>query len=93
MRQVTGADSGIGRATAIAFAREGADVLLSYLPEEEADAQEVVKLIEEAGRTAIAMPGDLMDEQYCEQLISTAVEKFGSIDILANGLCDNEIGD
>lgn len=81
---VTGADSGIGRATAIAFAREGADVLLSYLPEEEADAQEVVKLIEEAGRTAIAMPGDLMDEQYCEQLITTAVEKFGSIDILAN---------
>lgn len=81
---VTGADSGIGRATAIAFAREGADVVLSYLPEEEADAQEVVKLIEEAGRTAIAIPGDLMDEQYCEQLITTAVEKLGSIDILAN---------
>ncbi|MFF2155007.1 SDR family oxidoreductase [Paenibacillus chitinolyticus] len=81
---VTGADSGIGRAAAIAFAREGADVLLSYLPEEEADAQEVVKLIEEAGRKAIAFPGDLKDEQYCEKLIATAVEKLGGIDILAN---------
>ncbi|EGL15167.1 MULTISPECIES: SDR family oxidoreductase [unclassified Paenibacillus] len=81
---VTGADSGIGRAAAIAFAREGADVLLSYLPEEEADAQEVVKLIEEAGRKAIAFPGDLKDEQYCEQLIATAVDKLGGIDILAN---------
>ncbi|MNK70912.1 putative oxidoreductase YghA [compost metagenome] len=81
---VTGADSGIGRAAAIAFAREGADVVLSYLPEEEADARVVVKLIEEAGRKAIAIPGDLKDEQYCEQLISTAVEKLGGIDILAN---------
>ncbi|MGF7047271.1 NAD(P)-dependent dehydrogenase (short-subunit alcohol dehydrogenase family) [Paenibacillus sp. DS2015] len=81
---VTGADSGIGRATAIAFAREGADVLLSYLPEEEEDAQEVVKLIEEAGRLAIAIPGDLKDEQYCEQLITAAMEKLGGIDILAN---------
>lgn len=81
---VTGADSGIGRAVAIAYAREGADILLSYLPEEEADAKEVVKLIEEAGRKAIAMPGDLQDEQYCEQLITSAVEKLGGIDILAN---------
>lgn len=81
---VTGADSGIGRAVAIAYAREGADVLLSYLPEEEADAQEVVKLIEEAGRKAIAMPGDLKDEQYCEKLIAAAVEQLGGIDILAN---------
>lgn len=81
---VTGADSGIGRATAIAFAREGADVLLSYLPEEEADAQEVVKLLEEEGRKVIAIPGDLKDEQFCEQLIAAAVEKLGGIDILAN---------
>lgn len=81
---VTGADSGIGRAVAIAYAREGADILLSYLPEEEADAKEVVKLIEDAGRKAIAMPGDLKDEQYCEQLITSAVEKLGGIDILAN---------
>ncbi|WP_422656860.1 SDR family oxidoreductase [Paenibacillus sp. EC2-1] len=81
---VTGADSGIGRAVAIAYAREGADILLSYLPEEEADAKEVVKLIEETGRKANAMPGDLQDEQYCEQLITSAVEKLGGIDILAN---------
>lgn len=81
---VTGADSGIGRATAIAFAREGADVLLSYLPEEEADAQEVLKLLEEEGRKVIGIPGDLKDEQFCEQLITVAVEKLGGIDILAN---------
>ncbi|GAB6931056.1 SDR family oxidoreductase [Paenibacillus sp. JCM 10914] len=81
---VTGADSGIGRAAAIAFAREGADVVLSYLPEEEVDAQEVVKLIKEAGRTAIAIPGDLKDEAYCEKLITAAVEQLGGIDILAN---------
>ncbi|MBY0203754.1 NAD(P)-dependent dehydrogenase (short-subunit alcohol dehydrogenase family) [Paenibacillus intestini] len=81
---VTGADSGIGRAAAIAYAREGADVVLSYLPEEEADAKEVVQLIEEAGRRAIAVPGDLKDEKYCEQLIETAVKELGGIDILAN---------
>jgi NAD(P)-dependent dehydrogenase (short-subunit alcohol dehydrogenase family) len=81
---VTGADSGIGRAVAIAFAREGADVLLAYMPEEEADAKEVVKLVEAAGRKAVAMPGDLKDEQYCEQLIAAAVEQLGGIDILAN---------
>jgi NAD(P)-dependent dehydrogenase (short-subunit alcohol dehydrogenase family) len=81
---VTGADSGIGRAAAIAFAREGADVVLSYLPEEEADAKEVVQLIEEAGRKAVAIPGDLKDENYCEQLIESAVKELGGIDILAN---------
>ncbi|MDT0125398.1 SDR family oxidoreductase [Paenibacillus sp. RRE4] len=81
---VTGADSGIGRAVAIAYAREGADVVLSYLSEEEADAKEVVQLIEEAGRRAIAVPGDLKDEKYCEELIETAVKELGGIDILAN---------
>jgi len=81
---VTGADSGIGRAVAIAFAREGADVLLTYLPEEESDAREVVKLVQEAGRTAIAMPGDLKDEQYCERVVAAAVEQLGGLDILAN---------
>ncbi|WP_256700674.1 SDR family oxidoreductase [Paenibacillus sp. P46E] len=81
---VTGADSGIGRAVAIAFAREGADVVLSYLPEEEKDAREVVKLVQEAGRTAIAFPGDLKDEKYSEQLVAAAVDKLGGIDILAN---------
>ncbi|WP_238326888.1 SDR family oxidoreductase [Paenibacillus graminis] len=81
---VTGADSGIGRAVAVAFAREGADVVLSYMPEEEKDAQEVIKLVQEAGRTAVAVPGDLKDEQYSEQLVAAAVEKLGGIDILAN---------
>lgn len=81
---VTGADSGIGRAVAIAFAREGADLLLSYKPEEEADARQVVKLVEEAGRKAVAMPGDLKDEEYCQALVASAVEQLGGLDILAN---------
>lgn len=80
---VTGADSGIGRAAAIAYAREGADVVLSYMPEEEADAKEVVKLIEAEGRKAVAFPGDVKDEQYCVQLIEKAVEELGGLDILA----------
>jgi NAD(P)-dependent dehydrogenase (short-subunit alcohol dehydrogenase family) len=84
MALVTGADSGIGRAAAIAFAREGADVVLSYLPEEEDDAKEVVQLIEAAGRKAVACPGDLTDEAYCERLIATAVDELGGIDLLAN---------
>lgn len=81
---VTGADSGIGRAVAIAFAREGADLLLSYKPEEEADARQVVKLVEETGRKAVAMPGDLKDERYCQALVASAVEQLGGLDILAN---------
>lgn len=81
---VTGADSGIGRAAAIAFAREGADVVLSYLPDEEEDAQEVVALIEQAGRKAVAVPGDLKDEDYCVALVQKAVDELGGIDILAN---------
>jgi len=81
---VTGADSGIGRATAIAFAREGADVVLSYLPEEKADVVEVIELIEAAGRRAVPVPGDVTEETYCRQLIDTAVAELGGIDILAN---------
>ena len=81
---VTGADSGIGRAVAIAFAREGADVALSYLPDEEADAQEVIKLIEQAGRKAIALPGDISDESCCRKLVAETVEALGGLDILVN---------
>lgn len=81
---VTGADSGIGRAVAIAFAREGADVVLSYLPEEQPDADEVIELIEKTGRKAIPMPGDISDEGFCDMLITEAVEQMGRIDILAN---------
>jgi NAD(P)-dependent dehydrogenase (short-subunit alcohol dehydrogenase family) len=81
---ITGADSGIGRAVAIAYAREGADVALSYLPSEEQDAQEVVALIEKAGRKAVAVPGDLVDEGYCTSLVATAVDQLGGLDILVN---------
>ena len=81
---VTGADSGIGRAVAIAFAREGADIVLSYLPSEEPDAQEVITLVEEAGRKAVAMPGDISMEVACDDLVMTAVEELGGIDILVN---------
>lgn len=81
---ITGADSGIGRATAIAFAREGADIVLSYLPEEEPDAQEVVELIEQAGRKAVACPGDIADETFCKQLVERAVKELGGLDLLIN---------
>jgi NAD(P)-dependent dehydrogenase (short-subunit alcohol dehydrogenase family) len=81
---ITGGDSGIGRAVAIAFAREGADVLISYLPEEEADAQETVQLIEKAGRTAVTVPGDIRDESHCRAIIDRAVSELGGVDILVN---------
>ena len=80
---VTGGDSGIGRAAAIAFAREGADVAINYLPSEEADAQEVIALIEKEGRRAIALPGDLKDEKFCMKLVKEAHKKLGGLDILA----------
>jgi NAD(P)-dependent dehydrogenase (short-subunit alcohol dehydrogenase family) len=81
---ITGGDSGIGRAVAIAFAREGADVLLSYLPEEEEDAQETARLVKEAGRVAVTVPGDLREEEQCQQVVDRAVEEFGRIDVLIN---------
>ncbi|HYH36069.1 MAG TPA: SDR family NAD(P)-dependent oxidoreductase, partial [Candidatus Saccharimonadales bacterium] len=81
---VTGADSGIGRATAIAFAREGADIVMNYLPEEEPDAEEVIALIEETGRKAVALPGDISDEAFCKELVDTAAEELGGLDIIAN---------
>jgi NAD(P)-dependent dehydrogenase (short-subunit alcohol dehydrogenase family) len=80
---VTGGDSGIGRAAAIAFAREGADVAINYLPSEEADAKEVIELIESAGRKAVALPGDLKDEKFCARLVKEAHRKLGGLDILA----------
>jgi NAD(P)-dependent dehydrogenase (short-subunit alcohol dehydrogenase family) len=81
---ITGGDSGIGRAVAIAFAREGADVLISYLPDEENDARETVKLIEAAGRAAVAVPGDIRDEVHCQQIVARAVDEWGGIDVLVN---------
>ena len=80
---VTGGDSGIGKAVAIAFAREGADVVINYLPSEEEDAQDTIKLIEAAGRKAFAIPGDLKDEQFNYKLVAEAHEKLGGLDILA----------
>lgn len=79
---VTGADSGIGRAAAIAYAREGADVALSYLPAEEEDAKAVVALIEAEGRKAVALPGDITDENWCRDLVAQTVEQLGGLDIL-----------
>jgi NAD(P)-dependent dehydrogenase (short-subunit alcohol dehydrogenase family) len=81
---ITGGDSGIGRAVAIAFAREGADVLISYLAEEEDDARETAKLIESAGRRVVSVPGDIRDEAHCRQIIERAVEEFGGLEILVN---------
>jgi NAD(P)-dependent dehydrogenase (short-subunit alcohol dehydrogenase family) len=79
---VTGGDSGIGRAAAIAFAREGADVAIAYLPDEEADAREVVQLIEADGRKALALPGDITDEAWCRRMVDETVSGLGGLDIL-----------
>ena len=81
---ITGGDSGIGRAVAIAYAREGADVAINYLPEEESDAAEVIQLIEAEGRKAIAIPGDIRTEAFCQQLVKEAASKLGGLDILVN---------
>jgi len=81
---ITGADSGIGRAVAIAFAREGADVVITHVPSEEVDAKETIKHIEAAGRKAFCIPGDITDENFCKDLVKQAAEALGSIDILVN---------
>jgi NAD(P)-dependent dehydrogenase (short-subunit alcohol dehydrogenase family) len=81
---VTGGDSGIGRAAVIAFAREGADVAINYLPVEEPDAREVVELIRAEGRRAVAIPGDIRDEVFCSRLVTNAVQELGGLDILVN---------
>ncbi len=81
---ITGGDSGMGRAAAIAYAREGADVAINYLPAEEADAREVIALIKKEGRKAIAIPGDIRTEAFCQQLVADAVQGLGGLDILVN---------
>jgi NAD(P)-dependent dehydrogenase (short-subunit alcohol dehydrogenase family) len=81
---ITGADSGIGRAAAIAYAREGADVAINYLPEEEPDAREVIALIKAEGRKAVAIPGDLRDEAFCKHMVDEAVRSLGGLDIVVN---------
>lgn len=81
---ITGGDSGMGRAAAIAFAREGADVAINYLPQEEPDASEVVQLIRATGRKAAPLPGDLRTEAFCNQLVQKAVQQLGGLDILVS---------
>jgi len=81
---ITGGDSGIGRAAAIAYAREGADVAINYLPAEEADAKEVIALIKAAGRKGVAIPGDLREEAFCQKLVAEAVRQLGGLDIVVN---------
>jgi len=81
---ITGADSGIGAAVAIGFAREGADVALNYLPEEQADAEKVCRIIEESGRKAAPLPGDLTEADFCAELVDKAAEALGGLDIVVN---------
>jgi NAD(P)-dependent dehydrogenase (short-subunit alcohol dehydrogenase family) len=81
---ITGGDSGMGRAAAIAYAREGADVAINYFPNEEEDAKEVIQLIKAEGRKAVAIPGDLRDEAFCKSLVEQAVKGLGGLDIVVN---------
>jgi len=81
---ITGGDSGMGRAAAIAFAREGADVAISYHPDEEPDAQEVIALIKAEGRIGLPLPGDIREEAFCQQLVKDAVDGLGGLDILVS---------
>lgn len=81
---ITGGDSGIGRAVALAFAREGANVLISYLAEEESDAQETLRVVRATGQQGVGVPGDIGDEAHCQQLVERAVQEFGRLDILVN---------
>ena len=81
---ITGGDSGMGRAAAIAFAREGADVAINYYPTEEPDAREVVELIKSAGRKAVPIPGDLRDEAFCQKLVAQSFQALGGLDILVS---------
>ena len=89
---VTGSDSGIGRAVALAFAREGADVLVSYLSEHE-DAKETVRLVEDAGRRAVAVAGDIGDKSHCDAIVDRAVQEFGRVDVLGNNAAFQTVHD
>jgi NAD(P)-dependent dehydrogenase (short-subunit alcohol dehydrogenase family) len=86
---ITGGDSGIGRAVALAFAREGADVLISYMAEEKSDAKETVRVVESAGQKCITVPGDICEEAHCQAIINRAVTEFGKVDILVNNAATN----
>lgn len=90
---ITGGDSGMGRAAAIAMAREGADVAINYLPDEQADADEVLALIEQAGRTAAGIAGDLTDEDFCRRLVHEAAERLGGLDILVSNAARQQQAD
>src|SRR3954453_21695384 len=81
---ITGGDSGIGRAVAIAYAREGADVAISFLPEEEEDARETGRWVEQAGRRILMLPGDIQDERHCGSLVERVFDEFGRLDTLVN---------
>ena len=81
---ITGGDSGIGKAAAIAYAREGANVAISFLPEEQEDAQDTIGWIEKAGVKGLALPGDITDERHCRDMVDRVVEQFGSLDVLVN---------
>ncbi len=81
---ITGGDSGIGRAVALIYAREGADVVINYLPEEEIDAQEIRRQVEAEGRRCVCIPGDLADAQFCKELVERTVDELGGIDILVS---------
>lgn len=81
---ITGGDSGIGRAIAIAYAREGADVAIAYLPEEESDARDTARWVEESGRQCLRLPGDIQEEAHCQQLVEQTLGKFGRLDVLVN---------
>jgi len=81
---ITGGDSGIGRAVALAFAREGADVAIAYLPQEEEDARETARIVEGEKRRCLAIPGDIRDPQHCRTLVTRMVQELGGIDVLVN---------
>src|SRR5688572_19429282 len=87
---ITGGDSGIGRAVALAFAREGADVLISYL-DEHSDAEKTVRIVEKEGRRCIPVAGDIGDEEHCKQIVQRAVEEFGRLDILVNNAAYQDV--